>query len=229
MKITIRNIDEPIEFSEEYVSTLEVRNKYLFREIINCLVRSQFEKYEYEIVNFDDGAALSDRLIIVSDVMSFDVSSHKIISEMYKRLTDMINNDVLKNMVEMETVLERIGTFAEDSLNFDINYRTDFDLNDFLKLLKIEPSIASEYDIKQRVYGIIELINSLFNDKIICFMNLKQLIIKEEFSEIVKTCLSKKQLVWFIESNKSFVDASEFIVVVDDDLYARINKTDSIL
>lgn len=220
MKITIRNIDEPIKFSEEYVSTLEVRNKYLFREIINCLVRSQFEKYEYEIVNFDDGVALSDRLIIVSDVMSFDVSSRKIISEMYKRLTDMINNDVLKNMVEMETVLERIGTFAEDSLNFDINYRTDFDLNDFLKLLKIEPSIASEYDIKQRVYDIIELINSLFNDKIICFMNLKQLITKEEFSEIVKTCLSKKQLVWFIESNKSFVDASEFIVVVDDDLYA---------
>ena len=220
MKITIRNIDEPIEFSEEYVSTLEVRNKYLFREIISCLVRSQFEKYEYEIVNFDDGVALSDRLIIVSDVMSFDVSSRKIISEMYKRLTDMINNDVLKNMVEMETVLERIGAFAEDSLNFDVNYRTDFDLNDFLKLLKVEPSIASEYDIKQRVYGIIELINSLFNDKIICFMNLKQLITKEEFSEIVKTCLSKKQLVWFIESNKSFVDASEFIVVVDDDLYA---------
>lgn len=220
MKITIRNIDEPIEFSEEYVSTLEVRNKYLFREIVSCLVRSQFEKHEYEIINFDDGMVLSDRLIIVSDVMSFDVSSRKIISEMYKQLADMINNDVLKNMVEMETVLEHIGAFAEDSLNFDINYRTDFDLNDFLKLLKIEPRIVSEYDIKQRVYGIIELINSLFNDKIICFMNLKQLITKEEFSEIVKTCLSKKQLVWFIESNKSFVDASEFIVVVDDDLYA---------
>lgn len=220
MKITIRNIDEPIEFSEEYVSTLEVRNKYLFREIINCLVRSQFEKHEYEIVNFDDGAALSDRLIIVSDVMSFDVNSRKIISEMYKQLMDMIDNDVLKNMVKMETILERIGAFAEDSLNFDINYRTDFDLNDFLKLLKIEPSIASEYDIKQRVYGIIELINSLFDNKIICFMNLKQLITKEEFSEIVKTCLSKKQLVWFIESNKSFVNTSESIIVVDDDLYA---------
>ena len=220
MKITIRNIDEPIEFSEEYVSTLEVRNKYLFREIINCLVRSQFEKHEYEIVNFDDGAALSDKLIIVSDVMSFDVSSRKIISEMYKQLMDMIDNDVLKNMVKMETILERIGAFAEDSLNFDVKYRTDFDLNDFLKLLKVEPSIASEYDIKQRVYGIIELINSLFDDKIICFMNLKQLITKEEFSEIVKTCLSKKQLVWFIESNKSFVDTSESIIVVDDDLYA---------
>jgi len=220
MKITIRNIDEPIEFSEEYVSTLEVQNKYLFREIASCLMRSQFEKYEYEIINFDDGMVLSDRLIIVSDVMSFDVSSRKIISEMYKQLADMINNDVLKNMVEMETVLEHIGAFAEDSLNFDINYRTDFDLNDFLKLLKIEPSIASEYDIKQRVYGIIELINSLFDNKIICFMNLKQLITKEEFSEIVKTCLSKKQLVWFIESNKSFVDTSESIIVVDDDLYA---------
>lgn len=220
MKITIRNIDEPIEFSEEYVSTLEVRNKYLFREIINCLVRSQFEKYEYEIVNFDDGAALSDRLIIVSDVMSFDVNSRKIISEMYKRLANMVDNDVLKNMVKAEAVLEHIGVFVEDSLNFDVKYRTDFDLNDFLKLLKVEPSIASEYDIKQRVYGIIELINSLFDDKIICFMNLKQLITKEEFSEIVKTCLSKKQLVWFIESNKSFVDTSESIIVVDDDLYA---------
>lgn len=220
MKITIRNIDESIEFSEEYVSTLEVRNKYLFREIISCLVRSQFEKYEYEIVNFDDGAALSDRLIIVSDVMSFDVNSRKIISEMYKRLANMVDNDVLKNMVKAEAVLEHIGVFVEDSLNFDVKYRTDFDLNDFLKLLKVEPSIASEYDIKQRVYGIIELINSLFDDKIICFMNLKQLITKEEFSEIVKNCLSKKQLVWFIESNKSFVDTSESIIVVDDDLYA---------
>lgn len=220
MKITIRNIDEPIEFSEEYVSTLEVQNKYLFREIVSCLVRSQFEKHEYEIVNFDDGVALSDRLIIVSDVMSFDVSSRKIISEMYKQLMDMIDNDVLKNMVKAEAVLEHIGVFVEDSLNFDVKYRTDFDLNDFLKLLKVEPSIASEYDIKQRVYGIIELINSLFDDKIICFMNLKQLITKEEFSEIVKNCLSKKQLVWFIESNKSFVDTSESIIVVDDDLYA---------
>lgn len=220
MKITIRNIDEPIEFSEEYVSTLEVQNKYLFREIASCLVRSQFEKYEYEIINFDDGRVLSDRLIIVSDVMSFDVNSRKIISEMYKRLANMVDNDVLKNMVKAEAVLEHIGVFVEDSLNFDVKYRTDFDLNDFLKLLKVEPSIASEYDIKQRVYGIIELINSLFDNKIICFMNLKQLITKEEFSEIVKTCLSKKQLVWFIESNKSFVDTSESIIVVDDDLYA---------
>mgnify|MGYP000864170309 CR=1 FL=1 len=224
MKITVRNIDEPIEFSEEYVSTLEVWNKQLFREITGCLVRSQFEKFEYEIVNFDDGAVLSDRLIIVSDVVSFDVSSRKIVSEMYRRLANAIDNDVLKDMVEMEANLERIGVFAEDSLGFDVNYRTDFELSDFLKLLKVEPSMSLEYDIKQRVYGIIDLVSSLFVNKIICFMNLKQLVTKEEFSEIAKTCLNKKQLVWFLESSKSFVDITERIVIVDDDLYTSVNR-----
>ena len=45
MKITIRNIDEPIEFSEEYVSTLEVQNKYLLKSMSMRLLTLMMEWY----------------------------------------------------------------------------------------------------------------------------------------------------------------------------------------
>lgn len=216
----IRNIDEEIIFSEQKVNTLEIHNRQFFREIISALAHSQFEKTTNDIINFGiDGGELNDNIILVNDVFSFDFAARKFLTEIYKIAERSIDNDILKIINRLESDIDQIANFVEDTVDIDLNYKTNIELGDILKMLKIEPAIIADYDIKNRIYAIIDLANKLLKNRIICFVNLKQLLSKNEFDNIAKYCLYKKQLVWFFESSQTFVNNDEDIVVVDDDLF----------
>lgn len=219
MRLHVRNLDSPLAFDEDRAVTLVVQNRHFFREIFSELAKSQVEKTDGQLLVFDDGVDVGDRMILVSDIFGFNFSSRRLLGELYQRIASDIDNDTLKIIGDIETGLTKIAIFAEDAVDIELEYKTEFDINDLLKLLKIEPSIGRDFDLKQRLYGIIDVVSRLFSDKIICFVNLKQLLAHDEFCEIVKYCLHKKQQTWFLESNDSYSSEMEKIVVVDDDLF----------
>ena len=209
MKITIRNIDQGLELNEIRLLTTVVENKCLFREVVAELARIQVETTDYSIVNCQD-VDLADNLLLVSDVLSFDFANRKILSELYKRIGDNVGDDMLLALQKIEFELEKIAIMSETESGIDLKYKTEFSLADFLKVLKIEPAVDTEFDLMSR----------LLPDKIICLVNLKQLLTKDEFGEFCKYCLGHQRLVWCLESNQSYRVAEEEIIVVDEDLFS---------
>lgn len=219
MKLIIRNLDETLDFSEEKAITLLIQNRHFFREILSELVRSQKEKTDGQTLIFDDGEDVGSRVITIGDVLNFDFSSRRIQAELYKNIAENGNDDIFKLLNDLEAEVEKVAIFAEDVSEIELDYKVNFEITDWLKFLKVEPVLGGSYDCKLRIFGIIDIISKLFVGKIICFVNLKQLLTHTEFTEVVKYCLYKKQLVWFLESVDSYVSELEEIVVVDDDLF----------
>lgn len=219
MKITIRNIDNELELNEARIMTTVLENKYLFREVVAELARIQVETVDYSIVNCQDGD-LVDNLLLVSDVLSFDFNNRKILSELYKRISGNVDNEMCLVLQRIEFELEKIAIMSEAEAGIDIKYKTEFNLMDFLKVLKIEPAVNGEFDLKNRVYGIIDIISRLLPNQIICLVNLKQLLTKDEFGEFCKYCLGHQSIIWCLESNQSYSVAEEEIVIVDEDLFS---------
>ena len=171
------------------------------------------------MVAFADGAEIGDRVILVSDVLSFDFSSRRLMAELYRKITEHRDDGILQVLATMETGLEKLVIFAEEAADIELDYKDDVSLSDWLKLLKIQPLVKGSYDPKQRVYGIIDIVSKLFAGQILCFVGLKQLLTCDEYVELVKYCLHKKQLVWFLESGETYMGEHEEIVVVDEDLF----------
>lgn len=218
MKVQIRNFDMPLDIYEDKISCLEIHNRHMFREVLAALIQSQHEKPEYELISLDDGS-IGEKFLVVSDVFGFDFASRKLVGEICKQASEKADNEVLRRLGLLEIELEKLAIFAEDALEIELDYDAEVDLAAVLKLLKIEPAVAKNYDAKQRVYGIIDVANRLFPQKIICFVNLKQFLTKDEFIEVAKYCAYKRQLVWLVESAPSYVCELEEIVVADEDLF----------
>lgn len=219
MKLMIRNIDRPLLFNENKTTTLLVQNRHFFREILSELARSQIEKTDGQMLIFDDGKDVGSQVILANDLLSFDFSSRRIQAELYRKIAECVTDEAMMIFRHLEGELEKVALFAEDVSEIDMDYKVNFDVIDWLRFLKLGPSIAGEYDLKKRIFGIIDVVNKLFSRKIICFVNLKQLLTYSEFVEIAKYCLYKKQLVWFLESTDSYTSEYEEIIVVDDDLF----------
>lgn len=218
MKITIRNIDQMLELNPDRILTLVLENKHLFREVLADLARTQLDSVEYSIVNCQNDSI--QEMLLVSDVLGFDLASRKILAELYKRASHGIDEEILLTLQKLEFELEKLAIMVEAEVGIEINYKTNFELIDFLKLLKIEPAIGGEFDVKKRLYGIIDLASRLFPGRPICLVNFKQLLTKDEFADFCKYCVGHQRLVWCLESSQSYRVTEEEIVVVDEDLFS---------
>lgn len=219
MKLTIRHIEYPVGFAEGRVATLQIQHRQLFREVLAEVARSQVEKADVRMISFDDGVDVGDRVVLVSDILGFDFSARKVTAELYRRIGDQCDDDTFQLLRSMEGSLEKLVVFAEEVSEIELDYKSEIDINDWLKLLRLQPQVKGSYDLKQRVYGIIDIVSKLFARRIICFVGLKQLLTYDEYVELVKYCLYKKQLVWFLEPSETYIGENEEIVVVDEDLF----------
>lgn len=219
MKLTIRHIEYPVECVEGRIATLQIQHRQLFREVLAELARSQVEKTDVRMISFDDGVDVGDRVILVSDILGFDFSARKVTAELYRKIGEQCDDDMFQLLRSMEGNLEKLVVFAEEVSEIELDYKSEIDINDWLKLLRLQPQVKGSYDLKQRAYGIIDIISKLFARQIICFVGLKQLLTYDEYVELVKYCLYKKQLVWFLEPSETYIGENEEIVVVDEDLF----------
>lgn len=219
MKLRIRHIEYPVEFVEGKVATLQIQHKKLFREVLAELARSQGEKADGRTIVFDDDVDVGDRVVLVSDILGFDFSARKVTAELYRRIGEQCDDDMFQLLRSMEGSLEKLVVFAEEVSEIELDYKSEIDINDWLKLLRLQPQVKGSYDLKQRAYGIIDIVSKLFARQIICFVGLKQLLTYDEYVELVKYCLYKKQFVWFLEPSDTYIGENEEIVVVDEDLF----------
>lgn len=219
MKICIRNVEYPLTFTEGTAITLQIHHRHLFREVLTDLAQSQAEKTSAQVVMFDDGADVGDRVILVSDVLSFDFSARRLMAELYQKIGKSCDDEILTLLSRLEADLERFIIFAEEASEIELDYKSEITVNDWLKLLRPQPLVTGSYDLKQRIYGIIDIVSKLFAGRIICFVGLKQLLTYDEYVELVKYCLYKKQLVWFLEPSETYIGENEEIVVVDEDFF----------
>ena len=220
MKLSIKYIDNNIDFDNSYINCLEIENKNYFYKIVNDINSISngnilgdviFSDDEYKVLN------LSNKINMVFDYFNFDFNSKKIISIINKKINDNISVEDKENLSKLYNKIRKIYLPILNDMDLNIDINNDFDLDSIIKLLNV--SIKPKDNLLDNLFLLVDIEKELSINKIIVFVNLKQYLNNNELIELYKYLLYNNVVVLLIDSQSYGVcNEYEKKLIIDDEL-----------
>ena len=215
----ILGFDMEIDINNEKTNILLISDSKLFGRICFDLTRNNDENIVFvldnKIVNMKD-------ILIISDIMNFDINNKMIISKLYNQMSNSllsdsdIENEIKKHYIEIvKKVYDEV-----DNYNVDINLNEELDFIKLFKMMCVE--IHNSYDcLVNKIIDLLEIYSELCNQTIV-FVNTLNYFSNEEINEVLKYIDYKKISVLFLENsyNKDVYFENKYII--DDEFYDYI-------
>ncbi|MEF2616046.1 type II-A CRISPR-associated protein Csn2 [Faecalibacillus faecis] len=219
MIMKILGFDMEIDINNEKTNILLISDSKLFGRICFDLTRNNDENIVFvldnKIVNMKD-------ILIISDIMNFDINNKMIISKLYNQMSNSllsdsdIENEIKKHYIEIvKKVYDEV-----DNYNVDINLNEELDFIKLFKMMCVE--IHNSYDcLVNKIIDLLEIYSELCNQTIV-FINTLNYFSNEEINEVLKYIDYKKISVLFLENsyNKDVYFENKYII--DDEFYDYI-------
>lgn len=219
MIMKISGFDMEIDINNEKTNILLISDSKLFGRICFDLTRNNDENIVFvldnKIVNMKD-------ILIISDIMNFDINNKMIISKLYNQMSNSllsdsdIENEIKKHYIE---IVKKIYDEV-DNYNVDINLNEELDFIKLFKMMGVE--IHNSYDcLVNKIIDLLEIYSELCNQTIV-FINTLNYFSNEEINEVLKYIDYKKISVLFLENsyNKDVYFENKYII--DDEFYDYI-------
>ncbi len=201
MNLRFNYLDNILKISDESVHCLEIENRGYFYRCISDFVKISNGDVLEDIYCFDNEnqeISLSNRVSTIFDYFNFET--------IFKRYTVNLNKYIINNSDDItkdklakdykKIKLNIMKYFSKLDLPISINEEFNFDL--ILKLLK--PKIDCNYSLLNNLLTLIELEKIFQVNKLLIFVNLKQLLNKEELIELYKYSLYNKVKILLIDA-----------------------------
>ncbi len=194
MIMKILGFDMEIDINNEKTNILLISDSKLFGRICFDLTRNNDENIVFvldnKIVNMKD-------ILIISDIMNFDINNKMIISKLYNQMSNSllsdsdIENEIKKHYIEIvKKVYDEV-----DNYNVDINLNEELDFIKLFKMMCVE--IHNSYDcLVNKIIELLEIYSELCNQTIV-FINTLNYFSNEEINEVLKYIDYKKISVLF--------------------------------
>lgn len=216
MIMKILGFDMEVDISNENTNLLVVTDNKLFGSI--CCNLNDKNSDNIVFVSSDSLINMKD-ILIVFDLLNFNINNKTIINKLYNHLSDNIisnideENELKDNFMKMV----RIVYDEIDDFNVDISLNEELDLIKLFKMLNVE--INTDYDgVLERMIDLLEIYSEL-NDQTIIFINILSYFSDEEIIEIQKYINYKKLSVLFFENSYNRGVYFENQYIIDDDFY----------
>ena len=220
MKININFIDSIIDFNISNIYCFEIHNKkYLYRISSLFYSLSNGELME-EVECFDrdnNEVKLSNKIRMFTEYFNFDFDSKKYSADITKYVLSNIEQYDSENILKVYSKLCKLINKELSKLELSISISSDEGIENIVKMLKLR--INQKGDLLDNLLLIIDLEVVLNSNKILCFMNLKQYLTKEELLEFYKYAVYNSVKIIMIESTKyDYLKDYENIIVIDQSL-----------
>ena len=220
MKININFIDSIIDFNVSNIYCFEIHNKkYLYRISSLFYSLSNGELME-EVECFDrdnNEVKLSNKIRMFTEYFNFDFDSKKYSADITKYVLSNIEQYDSENILKVYSKLCKLINKELSKLELSISISSDEGIENIVKMLKLR--INQKEDLLDNLLLIIDLEVVLNSNKILCFMNLKQYLTKEELLEFYKYAIYNSVKIIMIESTKyDYLKDYENIIVIDQSL-----------
>ena len=220
MKININFIDSIIDFNVSNIYCFEIHNKkYLYRISSLFYSLSNGELME-EVECFDkdnNEVKLSNKIRMFTEYFNFDFDSKKYSADITKYVLSNIEQYDSENILKVYSKLCKLINKELSKLELSISISSDEGIENIVKMLKLR--INQKEDLLDNLLLIIDLEVVLNSNKLLCFMNLKQYLTKEELLEFYKYAVYNLVKIIMIESTKyDYLKDYENIIVIDQSL-----------
>lgn len=201
MKLNIKYIDNNILIDNENIYSIEIENKKSFYRLVNDFVSISFGNSVDDINLYDDNfeevnilgkvSIIIDYFNINFDVKKYNAEINKIV---LKNIDEKMQQEFLTNYRKLYNSLKKVL----NDIDLPLLITNEFDLDNLLKLFKI--SINKNDNLLDNLLLLIDLEKLLNINKFIIFVNIKQLLDKNELEELYKYALYNSVNLLLIDS-----------------------------
>lgn len=220
MKIKIDYIDSIIDFNVSNIYSFEIANKkYLYRisklfySTYNGNISDELECFSNENSEIN----LNNKIRFFSEYFNFSFDSKKYSNDITKYVLSNIEQYNSEKILKEYSKLALLVKKELSRLDLPITLSIEEGIDNIIKLLKLK--ITQKDDLLENLLLIIDLEVILNSNKILCFLNLKQYLTKEELTEFYKYAIYNSVKIIIIESQKyDYITKYEKIIIIDENL-----------
>ncbi len=220
MRIKIDFIDSTIDFDISYVYSFEIHNKkYLYRiSSLFYLISNDDLPEEVECFDKDNNELkISGKVRFFSEYFDFGFDSKKYSADITKYILTNVEQYDGENILKAYSKLCKLINRELQKTDLSISISIDEGIENVIKMFK--PKINQKDDLLENLFLIIDLEVALNSNKILCFMNLKQFLSKEEMLEFYKYATYNSVKVIMLEStNYDYFNEYEKVIIIDRNL-----------
>ena len=220
MKFIIRDNENDLTISSNWITVLEIANKKLFSSYVRSLFALVNGKTpEKDMFLFRDGTEMnfSKSVMYVSDPLSIDYNTRRILTALQKRVEDIKNNEVeLWNSNEdmFVSFSASIMQFLNE-LDLDLEYDVKFDVSALFKMLNIKISDLENSTQLEKLLKLIDVLTEIGVYEMVVFINIKAFLDYDEIQKFYTYCLYKKYPILLFESRLDeliYIDERKLII-----------------
>lgn len=220
MKIKIDFVDSIIDFDISNIYSFEIYNKkYLYR-ISSLFYGISNSDLPEEVECFDkdnNELKISNKIRFFSDYFDFGFDSKKYSTDITRYILSNIEQYDSENILRTFSKLCKLIDKELQKTDLSISVSIEEGIENVIKMFKLK--INQKADLLDNLLLIIDLEVALSSNKILCFMNLKQYLTKEEVREFYKYAIYNSIKVIMIESSKyDYFNDYEKVIVIDQSL-----------
>lgn len=220
MRIKIDFIDSTIDFDISNVYSFEIHNKkYLYRiSSLFYLISNDDLPEEVECFDKDNNELkISGKVRFFSEYFDFGFDSKKYSADITKYILTNVEQYDGENILKAYSKLCKLINRELQKTDLSISISIDEGIENVIKMFK--PKINQKDDLLENLFLIIDLEVALNSNKILCFMNLKQFLSKEEMLEFYKYATYNSVKVIMLEStNYDYFNEYEKVIIIDRNL-----------
>lgn len=204
MKLRINGFNNYINFSDDNVNILEIKDTKCFTHIIETIndIINGYESNEIFLLDDENNEMnMSKEMYIALDLFNIDFNSKKILNKLYDKISENIEKMEDTNLNSMIINVRNYIIQEINELPFEFTIKDEPEITDLLKIYNLKIDILNYKTIIEKVEYLIDILATLKISNIIVIPNLKIYLSKEELVELYKYSLYNGIKLLLIEKN----------------------------
>ncbi len=203
-EIGFSGFEYPLELEAGETSVFEIENGALFARVASSL-KSGCGRYALEPYSFwDEEREImpKDALMLISDPMSLPWDDKGFLSAVMKQVErEFLEDEELRMEVEgIEGALRQRLELLDMGFNADIGFALEWDLKRYLKFLGFGIAFQEEKTFLDNLLNYLSYVLDAGCKKVICFVNLKTFLTKNELEQLYEHIFFLKLKVFLLEN-----------------------------
>ncbi len=196
--------ENEINFENEKVNVLEIKNKKLFLNLCKSFYTHSLYNSGVECIKLFENDKLlnmSKNIIVITDIFKIDFNDKSILNKLYDSIEQFLNINVdIKNGIATKyTALTQLFEEVLYDFDFEVQLNFDFNVKKFLKHLSLKVKVNENDEIINNIFLFIDIVSQFNLCSILVFVNLKKFFEDNEILEIYKYSKYKKLNILLLE------------------------------
>ena len=174
MKLKINGFDTKIDFNNENINILVIKDTRCFSHIIetiNNIINGEESTEIFLLDNEDNELNMSKEMYLVIDLFNIEYNSKKIINKLYEKISNNIEKMEDIKFQNMVTNLRNYIIQEINELPFEFTMKNEIDITEILKLYNLKIDYVNYKGILEKVEFLIDILETLRISNILVIPN----------------------------------------------------------